>query len=62
LQKHEISAALKNAVLQPVGRKTARACAKATDFCNRLRSSIFGKRYFLLNFPVETSDNIYYTG
>jgi predicted nucleic acid-binding protein len=27
---------LKNAVLQPMGRKTARACAKVTDFCNRL--------------------------
>jgi 23S rRNA (uracil1939-C5)-methyltransferase len=32
---------LKNAVLQPVGRKTARACAKVTDFCNRLSQNIF---------------------
>jgi hypothetical protein len=32
---------LRNAVLQPVGRKTARACAKVTDFCNRLNNIRF---------------------
>jgi hypothetical protein len=27
---------LKTAVLEPIGRKTAKACAKLTEFCNRL--------------------------
>jgi hypothetical protein len=34
---------LKTAVLQPVGRKTTRACAKVTDFCNRLKRQAGGK-------------------